>query len=164
LRKLGIKHLAMLTGDNARTAQAIAQEAGIEEVHAGMLPEGKAAKVQELKQRFGILAMVGDGVNDAPALASASVGIAMAAAGSDAAIEAADVALMTDDLTKLSEAVLLGRKTFRTIKQNLAVGILFNVIGVTLAATGFLTPMAAAMAHILPDVLVFANSARLFRR
>ena len=164
LRKLGIKHLAMLTGDNARTAQAIAQEAGIEEVHAGMLPEGKASKVQELKQRFGILAMVGDGVNDAPALASASVGIAMAAAGSDAAIEAADVALMTDDLTKLSEAVLLGRKTFRTIKQNLAVGILFNVIGVSLAATGFLTPMAAAMAHILPDVLVFANSARLFRR
>jgi Cd2+/Zn2+-exporting ATPase/Cu+-exporting ATPase len=163
LRKLGIKHLAMLTGDNARTAQAIAQEAGIEEVHAGMLPEGKAAKVQELKQRHGTLAMVGDGVNDAPALAASSVGIAMAAAGSDAAIEAADVALMTDDLTKLSEAVLLGRKTFRTIKQNLAVGILFNVIGVSLAATGFLTPMAAAMAHILPDVLVFANSARLFK-
>jgi Cd2+/Zn2+-exporting ATPase/Cu+-exporting ATPase len=163
LRKLGIKHLAMLTGDNARTAQAIAQEAGIEEVHAGMLPEDKAAKIQELKQRHGTLAMVGDGVNDAPALAAASVGIAMAAAGSDAAIEAADVALMTDDLTKLSEAVLLGRRTFRTIKQNLAVGILFNVIGVTLAATGFLTPMAAAMAHILPDVLVFANSARLFK-
>jgi len=164
LRKLGIKHIAMLTGDNVRTAQAIAQEAGIEEVHAGMLPEGKAAKVRELKQRHGALAMVGDGVNDAPALAASSVGIAMAAAGSDAAIEAADVALLTDDLTKLSEAVLLGRKTFRTIKQNLAVGILFNVIGVSLAATGFLTPMAAAMAHILPDVLVFANSARLFRR
>jgi Cd2+/Zn2+-exporting ATPase/Cu+-exporting ATPase len=164
LRKLGIEHLAMLTGDNARTAQAIAQEAGIEEVHAGMLPEGKATKVRELRQRHGTLAMVGDGVNDAPALAASSVGIAMAAAGSDAAIEAADVALMTDDLTKLSEAVLLGRKTFRTIEQNLAVGILFNVVGVSLAATGFLTPMVAAMAHILPDVLVFANSARLFKR
>jgi len=163
LRKLGIKHLAMLTGDNVRTARSIAQEAGIEEVHAGMLPESKAAKVRELTQRHGTLAMVGDGVNDAPALAASSVGIAMAAAGSDAAIEAADVALMTDDLIKLSEAVLLGRKTFRTIKQNLAVGILFNVIGVSLAATGFLTPMAAAMAHILPDVLVFANSARLFK-
>ncbi|MDH4100318.1 MAG: cation-translocating P-type ATPase [Nitrospirota bacterium] len=163
LRNARIGHIIMLTGDNPRTAAHIAQKVGITEVHAGMLPEDKVNKVAEIVGSGRQVAMVGDGINDAPALARASVGIAMGAAGSAAAIEAADVALMADDLSKLPEAIALGQRAFGTIKQNLFLGITFNVIGITLAATGVLTPFTAAVAHVIPDVLVFANSARLLR-
>jgi len=165
IRELGDRgvRLVMLTGDNPRTAKAIAKQVGIDEVLAEMMPEEKVDKVKEITRRGNIVAMVGDGINDAPALAQASVGIAMGVMGVDAAIEAADVALMTDDLTKVSAAIDIGKKTFRTIRQNLVIGILFNVIGISLAASGFLSPIAAAIAHVLPDTLVFANSAKLFR-
>lgn len=163
LRNARVDHIVMLTGDNPRTAAHIAQKVGISEVHAGMLPEDKVNKVAEIVERGRQVAMVGDGINDAPALARASVGIAMGAAGSAAAIEAADVALMTDDLSKLPEAILLGQRTFGTIRQNLIFGIAFNIVGIALASTGVLTPFTAAVAHVIPDVLVFMNSARLLR-
>jgi len=160
LRQAGIGRLVMLSGDNARTAQAVAEQVGVDAHRARMLPEDKVQYVEELRNTD-CVAMVGDGVNDAPALAAADVGIAMGAVGTDAALEAADVALMTDDLTRIVEAIRIGRTTFRTIRQNLAIAIVCNVIGISLAAGGFLTPQAAAATHVLPDILVFANSARL---
>jgi Cd2+/Zn2+-exporting ATPase/Cu+-exporting ATPase len=163
LRRMGISRVLMLTGDNAPTANAVAAQLGLEEVYAQMMPEDKVGKIQELIAQGRIVAMVGDGINDAPALAQAHVGIAMGALAAQAAIEAADVALMTEDISHLPEAIRLGRKTFGTIRQNLTVGIIFNVVGVTLAAFGLISPMGAAVAHVLPDVLVFINSARLLR-
>ncbi|MBI3354302.1 MAG: cadmium-translocating P-type ATPase [Nitrospirae bacterium] len=163
IKDAGIKNIIMLTGDNWRTARAIAGQVGIDNVEAELMPEDKVKKVQELLSKGRKVAMVGDGINDAPALAMADVGIAMGVAGTDVAIEAADVALMRDDWRQIPEAIRIGRKTFGVIKQNLAIGIVFNIIGVSLAATGVLTPMMAAVAHVLPDVIVFANSARVIR-
>jgi len=162
LEKKGIK-LVIVTGDNPRTAQSIAKQVGIGEVYAEMLPEEKVAKVKELVSHGRKVAMVGDGINDAPALAEASVGIAMGTRGTDIAVEAADVVLMTDDLTKIAEAINIGRKTFNVIKQNLATSIIFNIIGVSLASIGILNPLIAAFAHSLPDFILFLNSSRLIR-
>ena len=156
--------LIMLTGDNPRTAQAVAKKAGISEVFAGMLPEGKVDVVRKLVKEGKKVVMVGDGINDAPALAQASVGIAMGAAGTDAAIEAADVALMTDDLTKIPEAIKIGDQAFKVIKQNIAASIIFNIVGVTLASMGLLSPTMAAVAHALPDFILFLNSSRLIHK
>lgn len=156
--------LIMLTGDNPRTAQAIARKAGISEVFAEMLPKGKVDVVRKLVERGRKVVMVGDGINDAPALAQASVGIAMGAAGTDAAIEAADVTLMTDDLTRIPEAIKIGDQAFKVIKQNIATSIVFNIVGVTLAFMGLLSPTMAAVAHALPDFILFLNSSRLIRR
>jgi len=163
LNKKGIK-VIMLTGDNPRTAKAVAQQIGIDEVFAEMLPEEKVEKIKELVRQGRKVVMVGDGINDAPALAEASIGIAMGAAGTDIAIETSDVALMTDDLTKITEAVKIGRKTFSVIKQNLASSIVFNIVGVSLASLGILNPFLAAVAHSLPDFLLFLNSSRLIHR
>jgi len=155
--------LVMLTGDNPRTALAIAKQVGIGEVFAEMLPEGKVDVVRKLVEAGRRVVMVGDGINDAPALAQASVGIAMGVAGTDAAVEAADVALMTDDLTKISEAIDIGDRAFRVIKQNITASIIFNITGVALASMGFLSPTMAAVAHALPDFILFLNSSRLIR-
>jgi len=163
LKKKEIK-VIMLTGDNPRTAKAIAQQIGIDEVFAEMLPEEKVEKIKELVRQGRKVVMVGDGVNDAPALAEASVGIAMGAVGTDIAIETSDVALMTDDLTKIKEAVNISRKTFGVIKQNLASSIIFNIVGISLASLGILNPFMAAVAHSLPDLVLFLNSSRLIRR
>ncbi|MFB0561609.1 MAG: heavy metal translocating P-type ATPase [Candidatus Lokiarchaeia archaeon] len=160
LKKLGVKTI-MLTGDNTRTANAIAKQLGIDEVIAEMLPEEKANKIRELEASGQRVVMVGDGINDAPALAQATVGIAMGAAGTAAAMEAADIVLMADDLTKIPEIIRAGKRTTRTIKQNITIGILFNIIGVSLAAFGFLTPFLAAAAHFLPDLVVSLNSSKL---
>ena len=163
LKDRGIR-LIMLTGDNPRTAQAIAKKVGISEVFAEMLPKGKVDVVRKLVEGGRKVVMVGDGINDAPALAQASIGIAMGAAGTDAAIEAADVALMTDDLTKIPEAIKIGEQAFKVIKQNIAASIVFNIVGVTLASMGLLSPTMAAVTHALPDFILFLNSSRLIRR
>jgi len=162
LKSEGIKPI-MVTGDNPRTAKFIAKQIEIDEVYAEMLPEQKVAKVKELRSQGHKVVMVGDGINDAPALAEASVGIAMGAAGTDIAIESADIALMTDNLKKILEIIKIGRKTFRVIKQNLGASVIFNVVGVSLAAFGILNPLTAAFAHTLPDFLLFLNSSRLIR-
>jgi len=163
LRRMGLNRLILLTGDNERVASALAERLGIEEWHANMLPEEKIERIRRLQMAGRKVAMVGDGINDAPALAQADVGIAMGAAGSEAALEAADIALMRDDWLQVPQIVRLARRSFRTIKQNLAFGVLFNVFGVALASVGILTPVLAAAAQSLPDVLVFLNSSRLLR-
>src|SRR5699024_6452472 len=118
LKDNGIKEILMLTGDNKQTAHAIAREAGISSVYAGMMPEDKTAIIQQLQKEGHEVAMVGDGINDAPALATADIGMAMGAAGTDVAIETADIALMADELMKIPEALRLSKKTLANIRQN----------------------------------------------
>jgi Cd2+/Zn2+-exporting ATPase/Cu+-exporting ATPase len=162
LRRLGIGHLLLLTGDNERTARALAHRLGVE-YRAELLPEDKIAAIKALQDRRRVVLMVGDGVNDAPALAQADVGVAMGVAGTDAALEAADIALMRDDWRALAEAVRVGRRTVRVIRQNLGLGVLYNVIGIALAALGLLPPVAAAAGQSIPDLLIMLSSARLLR-
>jgi Cd2+/Zn2+-exporting ATPase/Cu+-exporting ATPase len=133
------------------------------EYRAEMLPEEKTAVVKALQEKGHTVLMVGDGVNDAPALAQADVGVAMGVVGTDAALEAADIALMQDDWRALPEALRLGRRSFRVIQQNLGLGVLYNVVGITLAATGILAPVAAAAGQSIPDLLIMLSSARLLR-
>lgn len=162
LSKLGIRRLVLLTGDNERVASALAHQLGVE-FRAEMLPEDKIEFVRQLQRDGHHVAMIGDGINDAPALAQADVGIAMAVAGTDIAMEAAHLALMTDDWNQIPVAVRLARRAFRTIKQNIAFGLIFNVAGLSLASLGILTPVMAAAAQSLPDVAVFVNSSKLLR-
>ncbi|MSR44235.1 MAG: heavy metal translocating P-type ATPase [Phycisphaerales bacterium] len=161
LKSLGIRHLVMLTGDNAAVATAVAAPLGIDEVKAGLLPEQKIEAVHELMKRWGVVAMVGDGVNDAPALASATVGIAMGATGTDVALEAADIALMADDLSKLPFAVGLSRRARRTITQNVALSL--GVVGVLIpcALFGFVELNWAVVLHEGSTVVVAFNALRL---
>jgi Cd2+/Zn2+-exporting ATPase/Cu+-exporting ATPase len=140
----------------------VASRLGVD-FEAEVLPEQKIRVVARLQEAGRVVAMVGDGINDAPALAQADVGIAMGAAGTDAALEAAHVALMQDDWLVVPEAVQLGRRAFRTIQQNLWFTAAYNLIGIVLAATGWLPPIAAAAAQSLPDVVVMLNSSRLLR-
>ncbi|MCE5311542.1 MAG: cation-translocating P-type ATPase [Nitrospiraceae bacterium] len=164
LKKLGLDDSIMLTGDNPRAAASVAAALDIGDVRAQMLPQQKLAAVKELISSGKKVLMVGDGINDAPALAQADIGIAMGAIGSDAAIEASDVALMRDDWAQIPQAVRISRMTFSIIRQNIAIGICFNIIGMTLASTGLLNPQAAAVAHVLPDMLVFLNSSRILNK
>ena len=163
LRRQGIDSLVMLTGDNEATAQAIARELGVDEFRAELLPEDKVAAIDELRRRFGSVAMVGDGVNDAPALASADVGIAMGAAGSDAALETADVALMADELLKIPYAFRLSRATLRNIKANLAISLVMKAAFVVAAVAGVATLWMAVVADTGASVVVIANALRLLR-
>jgi Cd2+/Zn2+-exporting ATPase len=160
LKRAGVAHVVMLTGDNPATAKSIAQQVGIEEFYGGLLPEEKVTKLLALRAKYGAVAMVGDGINDAPALATASVGIAMGVAGSDAALAAADVALMADDLSKLEYAIKLGRKSARIIAQNIAISLLI----VAALATGVfaldLSMFAAVVGHEGSEVLIILNGLR----
>ncbi|NOX38311.1 MAG: cadmium-translocating P-type ATPase [Calditrichaeota bacterium] len=161
LRKLGIQQLIMLTGDNLQVAMAIARRVGITEFQAGLLPQDKVTAIRNLIQKYHKVAMVGDGVNDAPALANATVGIAMGASGSDVALETADIALMADDLSKLPFAVALSRQTRRIIQQNLAVslGVIFFLIIATLF--GYASIGVAILFHEGSTLVVVANALRL---
>jgi Cd2+/Zn2+-exporting ATPase len=165
LRGLGIEKVVMLTGDNKRVAMQIAGKLGLDEVKADVLPGQKAAHIESLRQagRSGGVAMVGDGINDAPALAVADVGIAMGLSGTDVAHEAADIALMADDLSKIAFAVGLSRHTLQIIKQGLLFALVYNVVMVITAATGHLHMIGGAIAHQFSSVLVIVNAMRLLR-
>jgi len=164
LRRQGITHLVMLTGDNARVANAVAAEIGISEWRAGLLPEEKVAAVRELVATRGPVAMVGDGVNDAPALAAATVGVTMGGAGTDVALETADVVLMADDLTKLPRALELSRRCRRVILQNLGFAGLVILGLVTSTLIGWMTLPVGVVGHEGSTLLVVVNGLRLLRR
>ena len=159
LKRLGIKTV-MLTGDNMRTAKSIADQVGVDEYHAELLPEQKVAVIGELK-KGNVVAMVGDGVNDAPALANSDVGFAMGAAGSDVAIETADVALLGDDLTKVEYAISLSRKAFTRMKGNIIYAFIWNIVALSLAAFGILNPVLAVVLAEAGCISVVINSALL---
>ena len=161
LHKVGVRHVVMLTGDNPATAQSIAEQAGIDEFHGALLPEEKVAKVVELRKRFETVAMVGDGINDAPALAAASVGVAMGTGGSDAALAAADVALIGDDLSKLDYTFRLGRRSARVIRQNIVVSLLIVVALVAGTFLADLSMFAAVVGHEGSEVLIILNGLRV---
>ncbi len=164
LRRSGVEHVAMLTGDNEITARAVARRLGIEDVRAERLPEDKVGEVRDLVARHGVVAMVGDGINDAPALAAASVGAAMGGAGTDAALETADVALMGDDLRRLAWAVRLGRRTLSVIRQNVTFAIGIKAVFLALAIPGLATLWMAVAADMGASLLVTANGLRLLRK
>lgn len=161
LRAVGVGPMVMLTGDNAATAEAIGREVGVDQVRADLLPEAKVAAVRELVQQYGAAAMVGDGVNDAPALAAATVGIAMGGAGTDVALETADIALMADDLAKLPFTIRLSRQTLRVIKQNIGIALGLKLLAVLLVFPGWLTLWIAIMADMGASILVTLNGMRL---
>jgi Cu+-exporting ATPase len=163
VRSLGIHKIELLTGDNPGTATAIASPLGIG-YRAELLPEDKIAIVREYQSKGHTVVMVGDGVNDAPALAQADIGIAMGAAGSDVAIEAAHVALMRDDWTLVPQLLRIAQHTMRVVKTNIAFTAIYNFAGLSLAALGFLPPIFAAAAQSLPDLGILANSSRLLRQ
>jgi len=159
LRQQGLT-VVMITGDNERTAGAIASQVGIDRVVAGILPDEKGKQIRQLQLRNTIVAMVGDGINDAPAIAQADVGIAMGR-GTDIALEAADITLARNDLSGVSRTITLSRRTMRTVKQNLFWAFIYNCVSIPLAAAGFLTPALAAAAMALSSVSVVSNSLRL---
>ncbi len=159
----GVEKVVMLTGDNERTAQAIARELGIDEIYADLKPEDKVTKVRELAQRYGHVAMVGDGVNDAPALAEATVGIAMGAAGTDVALETADVALMADNLEKLAYALKLAKRNQSVVNQNLLLSAVVIGALVVGAVGGWFTLPIAVLAHEISEFVVIGSGLRMLR-
>jgi len=159
----GIRKVVMLSGDTPRTAKAIAKQAGIDDAYGDLLPEHKIEQVKKLAAEYGSIGMIGDGVNDAPALAAADVGIAMGAAGTDTAIETADVALMRDDLMMVSEAIRLGRRTLGIIRFNIAFALGIKAVFLALALFGHATLWMAVLADTGATLLVIANALRLLR-
>ena len=163
LQRLGVEHVVMLTGDNAATALAVGSRLRLADVRAELLPENKVAAVEALTRRYSVVAMVGDGVNDAPAMARASFGIAMGAAGSDVAIETADVALMSEDLRRLPWLVRHGRATLRVVRQNIAAALVVKAVFVVLALLGSASLWSAIAADMGASLLVIFNGLRLVR-
>lgn len=163
LHELGIEKTIMLTGDNIGTAKAIGAAAGVHEIEAELLPQDKLTIIKRWKQKYDRVAMVGDGVNDAPALAASTVGIAMGGAGTDTALETADIALMGDDLSKLPYTIRLSRKTLKIIKQNITFSLVIKILALLLIAPGWLTLWMAIFADMGATLLVTLNSLRLLR-
>lgn len=163
LRKAGIRHIVMLTGDNKPTAEAIARAAGIDQVLSELLPEDKVTAVENLVRTYGQVAMVGDGINDAPAMARASLGIAMGAVGSDAAIEAADIALMSDDLSSLPWLIQHSKRTLSIIRQNISLSLAVKALFVVMTFAGFASLWAAIAADMGVSLVVISNALRLLR-
>lgn len=163
LKELGV-HLTLLSGDHLRTAQFLGSRLGIDDVHAPLLPEGKVACIQQLQAAGRQVCMIGDGVNDAPALKSAAIGVAMGSMGSDIAIESADIALMSDDLSQIPYLKRLANAAIRTIKVNIAASMLINLVAITLSVMGVLTPVTGALVHNVGSVLVVLNAALLYDR
>jgi Cd2+/Zn2+-exporting ATPase len=159
----GVSEIWILTGDNEKVAANIAKELGVS-YEAGLYPEEKVQRVKEWKRKGRVVAMVGDGVNDAPALAAADIGIAMGAVGTDVAIETADIALMTDELQKLPEVIRLSRKALRVIKENIIFAIMFNTVLIFLSANGWMSMILGAILHQGSSLLVILNSMRLLRK
>ena len=153
----------MLSGDNQRTADAIAREAGIDEAHGDLLPDDKLTRIRALAEKFTHVGMIGDGVNDAPAMAAASLGIAMGKAGTDTAIETADMALMQDDLRRVADAIVLGRRTVRVIQFNIAFALAIKAVFLILALLGHTSLWLAILADTGATLIVIANALRLLR-
>ena len=164
LRAAGVSRLVLLTGDNRFVAAKLARQLGIDEVRAELMPVDKARIISELKRDVGPVAMVGDGINDAPALATADLGIAMGAAGSDVALQSADVLLMGDDLLKMADAIRLGRRTRRIIRQNMAFAFTVMALLVVSALGGNITLPLGVVGHEGSTLLVVANGLRLLRK
>ena len=163
VRTLGVRYIELITGDNERSASALAQDLGVDH-RASLLPEDKIAIVRELQAQGHVVVMVGDGVNDAPALAQADAGIAMGAAGADVAIEAAHIALLREDWGLVPEVLGIARRTMGVVRMNLIFTGVYNLVGIALAAFGILPPILAAAAQSLPDLGILGNSARLLRQ
>ncbi|HQC51826.1 MAG TPA: HAD-IC family P-type ATPase, partial [Lentisphaeria bacterium] len=163
LHELGVKPIVMLTGDNEGTAKVIAQETGVDEFHSELLPEDKVAVIGRLVREHRYVAMVGDGINDAPAMAAATFGIAMGAMGSDAALETADIALMSDDLSRLPRLIRHSRHTLAIIKQNVLFALSLKLLFILLALAGQASLWLAILADTGATLLVIANSLRLLR-
>jgi len=163
IRGQGVEHVVLLTGDHEVAAKSLAASLGITDYRASLLPEDKVTAVEELKRRYGVLVMVGDGVNDAPALATADVGIAMGVAGSDAALETADVALMADELAKIPFAIRLSRAAARNIKVNIGFSLVLKAAFLVMAVAGAATLWMAVVADMGASLIVIGNALRLLR-
>jgi Cd2+/Zn2+-exporting ATPase len=163
LRELGVRQCAMITGDNEAVARTVGGRIDVAEIKAGCLPEEKAAYVRELRAAGVLVAVVGDGVNDAPALAAGDIGIAMGAIGSDVAIQSASVALMNNDLRRIPFFIALARKARLFMNQNLAMGLGFILLGLYFSTVGIVTPVVAAVLHSTSSLIIIFNSARLVR-
>ena len=164
IHQAGIEKIIMLSGDNQRTVSAIAKQAGIDESIGDLMPEQKVDHLKKLVTQYTHVGMIGDGVNDAPALAIASVGFAMGAIGSDTAIETADIALMKDDLRKVAEAVFVGRRALRIIRFNITFALIIKAIFLTLAFLGITGLWLAILADTGATLIVIGNSLRLLKR
>ena len=163
LHQQGVESVVMLTGDSDATAKAIAGELGIDDFRSELMPDDKVNAIKDLQRRFGSVAMVGDGINDAPALASADLGIVMGAAGSDVALETADIALMADDLLRIPYALRLSRATLWNVRTNLAISVVMKAAFVVAAIAGVATLWMAVLADTGASIIVIANALRLLR-